>query len=313
LPKAVIKKRPRFSIIWFIPLIAVGIGLWLVYQTVVESGVPITITFKNGEGLVNKKTFIYYKGVQVGDVDEVTLSTDLKTVVVQATLHKSAVDLATEGASFWIVRPKLGPAGITGLDTLMSGVYIAVSPGTGAPVRAFRGLEDPQLGNKTAPGMNIVLTSDNLGSIEAGSPVYYRQVQVGEVEEYKLAPDSKSVEINVHIDEDYQPLIWTGTKFWNASGIKMTTNLLGAKIEAESLEAILAGGIALATPEGKSMGEKAKDGAVFRLYSDAKSRWFKWQPKIILKKTKVPTAEEILEQTERKSSVLGSIKKFLSF
>jgi len=311
LPKAIIKKRPRFSIIWLIPLIAVVVGLWLVLQTIIESGIPITITFKNGEGLVSKKTFIHYKGVQVGDVDEVFLSPDLKTVVVKATLNKSAAGLARKGASFWVVRPKLGPAGITGLDTLVSGVYIAASPGTGEVVKAFRGLEEEELGSKDAPGINIILTSDKLGSIQVGSPVYYREVQVGEIEEFGLSQDSKMVEIQVHIENRYQPLIRKGTKFWNASGIKMTTSLMGAKIETESLESILAGGVAFATPEGKSMGEEAKEGAVFKLYDSGKRRWLKWKPTITLKKQKKLSTEEILEGTEEKSSVLGSVEKIL--
>lgn len=286
LPEAVMKKRRKFSVIWLIPIIAVGIGAWLIYQTVVERGIPITISFKNGEGLVSKKTFIHHKGVEVGLVDDVELGPDLKEVIVKATLDKSAAGLAREGTGFWIVRPRVGPAGITGLDTLVSGVYIAASPGTGEPTREFIGLNEPQVGSKNAPGLNVVLTADRLGSLQVSSPVYYREIQVGIVENYGLAEDSEKVEIYIHIDDRYAPLIRQNTRFWNASGIKMETSLLGMTIKTESLASVLAGGIAFATPNNKRMGPPSKHGDVFKLHDAPEKSWLKWRPEIPLKNIK---------------------------
>ncbi len=286
LPKATVGKRRKFSIIWLIPLIAIGIGLWLIYQTVAERGIPITITFKNGEGVESKKTFIRYKGVLVGEVDSIELGPDLKEVIVKATLDKSAAGLAKEGADYWVVRPQVGPGGITGLDTLVSGVYIAASPGSGKPAKEFQGLEEPQLGSKNAPGINIILETDELNSVRVGSPIYYRKIQIGEIEHFDLAKNSESVKIYVHISDKYAPLVRKNSKFWSVSGIKMSANILGTKITTESLEAVLAGGVAFRTPGNKNMGPEAKDGAVFKLHKNSKSSWLRWKPDIQLKKKK---------------------------
>jgi len=198
----------------------------------------------------------------------------------------SAAALVREGAAFWVVRPQVGPAGITGLDTLVSGVYIAAAPGTGEPTREFTGLEEPQLGSKNAPGLNLVLYSDRLGSLQVASPIYYREIQVGVVESFGLAENAEKVKIYIHISDKYAPLVREKTQFWNASGIKMTTNLLGMTIKTESLASVLAGGIAFGTPDNRRMGAEVKDGTVFELHDAPQKKWLKWKPKILLKKTK---------------------------
>lgn len=282
LPDAVITSRPRFSLVWVVPIVALIIGGWLIYDDMAKRGPTITITFQDGSGLEAGKTVIDYKGVKVGLVSSVKLAPDLKTVNVIARLDKSAESLASEGTLFWVVRPEIGVEGIRGLDTLLSGQYIAVQPGTGKSQTTFNGLENPPPAGPDKPGINLLLQADRLGSLEMGSPIYYREVKVGEVDRYRLADDSGSVLIHIHIDKPYDALIRENTRFWNASGIGVSLGLLGVKVQTESLAALLSGGVGFATPDNDNMGGPVPSGAVFELSNDLDESWLKWKPSIPL-------------------------------
>lgn len=281
LPEAVMVKHRRFSLIWIIPIIAAGIGIWLVYKTVIESGIPITITFKDGAN-IDLRTLVKYQGVVVGKVNSVKLNNSLDGVILKARLDRSASKLARSGSMFWVVRPKIGFGGISGLETLISGSYIGVKPGAGSPARVFKGVENHPFGDLNGAKLKIIIKSDKLGSLHPGAPVYYREVKVGEVENHELAGNAQSVDIHVNIFRKYAPLVRKNTRFWNASGIGTSISLFGAKMKTESLEAILAGGIAFATPNNKQMGPVIEDGAVFFLYDEPENEWLKWKPDIDL-------------------------------
>ena len=206
-------------------------------------------------------------------------------MIVKARLKRSAAALAGSGAQFWIVSPKIGFSGISGLDTIISGSYIGVKPGKGPRVKFFEGLEDPPLGDMDNTGLKIIIKADKLGSLHPGAPVYYREVKVGDVETCELAENGQSVDINVGIFKKYAPLVCDNSQFWNASGIGMSVGLFGAKIKSESVEAILTGGIAFATPDNEQMGPPSKSGAIFSLYDNPKDEWLKWKPDIDLSGT----------------------------
>lgn len=304
LPEVVITKHSRFSIVWLIPLIAIAIAVWLAYDSFNKRGPEIRITFQDGSGLVPGKTEIQYLGVKVGLVEKVHLDEKLSQVVVRAQLDKSAAGLATQGAAFWVVRPQIGIGGVRGLDTLLSGPYIGVSPGKGSePVYDYVGLpEQPPAGPKE-PGLNLILQADELGSLAIGDPVYYREFQVGEVDQVYLSDDARSVHAHIHIKAEYEPLVRENTRFWNASGIGMDIGLFGAKVSTESLAAILSGGVAFATPPNDQMGAQVSSGTVFKLYDDPEDDWKDWSPTIPLTNSTATRAQSAVQQPATNNTV----------
>ncbi len=283
IPEVAVTKQGRFSIIWIIPLIAAGIGGWLAYKSYADRGVPITITFSDGTGIAGGKTQVRYKGLTVGQVDSVRLGSNDTRVVVHATLEKSVGGLARGGSQFWVVRPRIGQGHVSGLGTILSGEYIQVRPGKGARATSFTGLEEPPLIDEDSRGLRLILKTDQLGSLQAGAPVYYREVVVGSVSGCRLTDAADGVNVYAFIEENYAPLVRENTRFWNASGVDVKLGLLsGLDVNFESLRALLAGGIAFATPDNRDMGTQVSDGAVFTLYREPNYRWLTWKPKIPL-------------------------------
>jgi len=306
LPEVVTTKHSRFSIVWLVPVIALLVSAWLVYSNYAKRGPEIEITFKDGSGLVAGKTEIQYLGVNVGLVEKVRVDEKLSRVVVKARLDKSAAGLATQGAAFWVVRPQIGIGGVRGLDTLLSGPYIGVSPGTGgAPVSEFTGLPEQPPAGPNDPGLNLILQADSLGSLANGDPVYYREFQVGTVDQVYLASDAQSVHAHIHIKAEYSPLVRQNSKFWNASGIGMSIGLLGAKVKTESLKSILSGGIAFATPNNEDMGATVANGTVFKLYDDPEDDWSDWSPTIQLTDTSATVTQRAMRETANNATVVN--------
>ena len=143
LPEVEVKKRRGISLVWLIPLVAGAIAIWLAYTTLQEKGPKITVMFDNAEGLEAGKTLVKYRNVEVGLVDEVRLSDDLSHIVVTASLDKTMEPHMKEGTRFWIVRPRVGFGGVSGLGTLLSGAYVEFDPGEGQPAHDFVGLAEP--------------------------------------------------------------------------------------------------------------------------------------------------------------------------
>ncbi len=245
--------------------------------------VPIEIRFPNIHPLdVNSK--VRYQGIEIGYVDSVEIDSGDPGMVVLAKIDKKAASLFTTGSKAWIATAEFGLSGIKNLDTLVTGPYVAVETGPGEVVRRITGLSSPPQVIEPQTGLNVVLEAKTLGSLKEGSPVYYRQVKVGKVTGHELSPDSRMVWIHVNIENRYRRLVRDNTRFWNASGIRVKAGIFsGVKIKTESIETIVAGGIAFATPEGEKMGSAVKNGRHFRLYDKAKDKWLKWQPIIYLK------------------------------
>ncbi|MDH1105909.1 MlaD family protein [Pseudomonas otitidis] len=266
LPKPTKKKTTNWSAIWVLPLIALAIGLWLGWKSMNEAGINITIYFENGEGIQVGKTQLMYKGIQVGKVTDLHVSDDIKGVVATVEVLKEAEPYLSKETRFWLVRPRVSLAGVTGLETLVSGIYIAIDPVKGEPERKYHALAEPPPLSDSLPGLHITLKAERLGSLEQGSPVYYRQIQVGQVKSYQLAADQRTVEIKVLIEQPYAHLVRKHTRFWNASGLNVTAGLSGVKIRTESLLSMAAGGIAFATPENRQDSPPTDSTIPFRLY-----------------------------------------------
>ncbi len=279
LPQARVRRPgPLSLVVWIVPIVALLVAAFLVYQRVQQYGPQITIRFKDGGGLRVGQTPIKYRGVQVGEVTGVELSPDHQYVLVQVRMRHSAAGLARDGALFWIVRPQVGFGNITGLNTVITGPEIQVIPGKAErPARQFTGLEraPADLGQ---PGVKIVLKAERPRSIRPNTPVFYRGVQVGVVQEVGLSPNSTAADIHLLVWEGYAALVRTGSAFWNASGASLKGGLFkGLEVDVESLRTLAVGGIEFASPEGSP---RAKSGTVFFLHNAPQPAWLAWNPKI---------------------------------
>ncbi|HEY2989499.1 MAG TPA: MlaD family protein [Candidatus Binatia bacterium] len=282
LPKAAVRKRRwGFPVVWVVPVIAAVVAGYLVYDRVRSYGPQITIRFKDATGIKPGETPIKHLGVAIGTVTGVELTEDLEHVVVTARLRRAPVSVAREGAVFWIVRPELGASSITGLGTVISGPHVEVLPGDGAPKKEFVGLESsPVILERN--GLKISLLANKVGSLRPNSPVYYRGVEVGVVQEVDLSPDATMVNIRLFIRQRYARLVRSGTKFWNVSGVDVSAGLFrGIDIKMESLRSLVAGGIAFATPDDPKA-PPARNGMTFPLYDEPKKEWLEWSPKIAI-------------------------------
>jgi paraquat-inducible protein B len=265
-PEVEVAARRGISIVWLIPLVAGAIAIWLGYTTLQQKGPTITITFANAEGLEAGKTKVKYKDVEVGLVDDVAISDDLSRINVTASMVKGADHFLNEGTRFWIVRPRIGVGGISGLGTLVSGAFVTVDPGGGKPTTSFTGLEEPPPINSDVAGRRYHLRATRLGSVSRGSPVYYHDIQVGQVLNYELADDQKSLGIDVFVAAPHDRLVRDNSRFWNASGFDISLGAAGVDVSVESLQSLLAGGIAFDTPTIDRPGEPAAADTSFPLF-----------------------------------------------
>lgn len=241
------------SPIWLVPVIALLIGASMLLHAWLAAGPEIAITFQTATGLEPGKTAVKYKDVTVGVVKDIQLRGDDSQVLVTVSLNESAENLARADTRFWVVRPRVGIGGVTGIDTLLSGAYIGVDKGSSARTRsAFTGLESPPAIINDMPGSRFVVQTDDLGSLDIGSPVYYRRVPVGRIASYQLNADGKSVSLQIFIDAPYDRLVTPNSRFWNASGLDVSVGANGFRLRTQTVAAIMAGGIAFATPENAS-------------------------------------------------------------
>jgi paraquat-inducible protein B len=281
-PKAKGREKPwNVSVVWVVPVVAAIVAGYLVYDRVREYGPKVTIRFKDAGGLKAGQTPVKYRGVQIGEVTELVLSEDRQHALVKARLRRSAESVAREGTFFWIVRPEVGLGNISGLGTVITGPHVEVAPGAGKPRSEFVGLESAPVAFDRK-GLKIILISARLGSLKVGSPVYYRGIEVGAVQNHRLGADATVVNIHVYIQRRYANLIRMGTKFWEVSGVDVRAGLFrGVEIDMESLSSLVAGGIAFATPNDPK-DEPAKGDTVFRLYDKPEKGWLEWAPKIAI-------------------------------
>ncbi len=238
----------RLSAIWLAPVFALAVVAWLSWHTLMQRGPAISIRFTSAEGLTAGETEIRHKGVRVGTVESFELSPDLSEVIVHARMTHDVSAHLRASTRFWIVTPRVGTSGISGLNTLVSGAYIEMYPGDGDPQREFVGLEDPPLLQPDAPGRAFTLTEDELGAIGPGTPVNYRGVQVGQVEGYALDANGRHVNIYAFIRAPYDALIHDDTRFWDASAIDVSAGPQGIRVRLNSLQQLVTGAIGFDTP-----------------------------------------------------------------
>jgi paraquat-inducible protein B len=267
-PVAEIHPRRRFQMVWLIPLVAIGIALFLGWRTLYQRGPDITLTFSTADGLTAGQTKVRHKAVDLGTVRSIRLSDDRTHVEVVLEMQREATRYLTDHARFWVVRPRLTAGTISGLDTLVSGAYIELDPGApgGKPLRQFTGLEEPPAVRSDEPGTSFTLKADRVGSLSSGSPVFYRDIPAGEVLGYDLGPNGEGVTIHTFIRRPYDTLVHEGSHFWNASGLSIDLGAGGLALRLESLRAVLSGGVAFDTSAEALQTPQAGTASVFRLY-----------------------------------------------
>jgi len=248
-----VARRPKRSLawVWFIPLAALLVGLSIVWRGISQKGPTITITFQSAAGIETGKTQIRYRDVVIGLVKSVRLNGTHNGVIVEAELTKDGAAFAREGSRFWVVRPRIGLGGVSGLTTLLSGSYIETDFDTITTSRAkendFVGLEQPPPITSDRPGRHFVLRSNTLGSLGPGAPIYFRRIQVGLVTGFTLNDAGEHVDLNIFVDAPYDKFVDSSTRFWNESGIDLTIGPQGMNLQTESLLSIIAGGISFAS------------------------------------------------------------------
>lgn len=252
------KGKWRPALIWLIPLVALLIALSLAVKAILNTGPTIDVSFRTAEGLVAGKTTVRYKQVDIGLVRQIDLADDGSHVIAKIELRKDASQFASKDSRFWVVRPRIGTSGVSGIDTLLSGAYIEVDGGKSKEKQEeFTGLEVPPVVASDVPGKVYFLKARDLGSLDIGSPIYYRRINVGQITAYKLSQDGKSVELQTFVRSPYDKFVTTDARFWQASGVDVTLNASGFNLDTQSLASIVAGGIAFGYPESSNAGVAA--------------------------------------------------------
>jgi paraquat-inducible protein B len=273
LPRATVKtpveKRRRISLIWAIPAVTLLIAAWLVWHTYSSRGPTVTVTFQSGEGLVAKQSHVKHLDVDMGVVESIALARDYSHVIVTLRMNPEAKPLLTEKAKFWVVRPRFFAGNISGLQTLVSGSYIEILPSMlgGKRQRHFTGLEDPPVLQTQQAGSTFLLKTPRISSLSLGSPIFYRDLTVGEVLGWDLAPDASSVTVHAFVRAPFDKFVNDDSRFWDVSGLSVELGAGGLRVQLESLQALILGGIAFETPKGAKATLPSESGHLFPLYA----------------------------------------------
>ena len=266
--RGVSPRRTRLSVVWIIPIVAAALGGWVAVTRILSQGPEITITFASAEGLEAGKTKISYKGVDVGTITKIRLSEDHMRVIANAQMAPKTEDFLTDDTQFWVVRPRISGATVSGLSTLISGSYIGMEIGNSKQSkREFIALETPPVVSEGVPGRFFVLKTASLGSLDIGTPLFFRHLQVGQIASYRLDKSGRNFTMRVFVKAPYDQYVNPNTRFWQASGIDVQLSASGLTVRTESLLSILIGGVAFETPVDTEILSPADAEAVFTLYS----------------------------------------------
>ena len=262
-------RRSRISLVWVIPIIAAVVGAWVAVTQIESEGPKIGIVFDSAEGLEAGKTKIDYKGVDVGTITSLRLSPDHKQVLATAQMSPKTDDFLVEDTQFWVVKPRISGANVTGLGTLISGAYIGMEIGAAKEKKHdFVALQNPPVVTSEVPGRFFVLKAPDLGSLDIGTPVFFRRLQVGEVASYALDQNGQFFVVKVFVRAPYDQYVTANSRFWQASGVDMQLSANGLSVKTESVLSILIGGIAFETPANGGIVPKADGNTVFTLFDD---------------------------------------------
>ncbi|HEY3822296.1 MAG TPA: MlaD family protein [Polyangiaceae bacterium] len=278
--KAKVKRHARLSPTWLIPLVAAGLVAYLAYSWITSHGSRVTLLLDTADGLTPDQTTVKHKAVTVGTVEGIRLTDDLKGVIVQIRMAGRTDAMLTNHARFWVVRPRISAGNLSGLETIVSGAYIEVDPGEpgGRRQTEFKALSQPPGRQSDEPGKVFVLEAKRLGSLSSGSPVYYRDVEVGEVLGFDLGSGLGPVTLRAFVRDPYDKLVHVRSRFWNTSGVSVTMGPEGMRVEVESIQSLVSGGIAFETPTDTDEDAEANESSRFELYdgkADAENAFYR--------------------------------------
>jgi len=279
--EAAVKHRARISPVWLIPVAAALIGCWLVYQNFLSRGPEITLRLATAEGLEAGHTPVKVNSVEVGHVEAIRLTDDYSGAIAEIRMNPGTTELLAADSRFWVVKPRIGRQGISGLNTILSGAYIQLLPGEKADTALhFKALRHPPITSTGVPGVSLILTGSSASSLNAGDPVVYQGQTVGKVETVEFSAEHRRMRYRVFIKAPYSQIITATTQFWMRSGIDLHIGADGVNVRTGSLQTIVAGGITFSQPEGVAPGEPIDDGSHFTLYptrAAARQDRFDWQ------------------------------------
>ena len=258
LPSAIMRVRRRFPIIWIVPIVALLATVWLGVRALSDRGTIVEITMRSAEGLEAGKSLIKHRNIELGAVEAIVPSADLASVTIRARMNRYAKPYLLAGTRFWVVRPHLSLQGVSGLGTLISGSYLEMDPGSGGSTRKFQALEDPPAVTADVPGTTFILHTRKLSSIGQGVPITFRGLRVGQVLDYSLSDVDGSATVKAFVQAPHDKLVHDGSRFWNASGIAVEVAGDGLRLQTDSLESVLGGGISFDVPPGGEAGPIAK-------------------------------------------------------
>ncbi len=271
LPLAVQKKQKKISKIWILPIIAALMGIFLIYKGVIEHPIDVVINFKTAEGITEGKTKVLYKGLTLGVVKQIGINPDLKSMDVHLEFDTGSASLLKKDSLFWLVTPQINATEITGLETIMTGNYIRLRPGSGESAYNFKALDAPPSIAEDTPGLHLTLTALELPSVENGSPIYFKKMEVGSVQSYQMRKEQKDFEIKIHIRPGFTHLVTKESRFWNTSGISLEGNISNFKLNIGTLSSMIKGGISFRNPAYIQKAAPAENKDQFKLYTDFQS------------------------------------------
>lgn len=271
---AKIIKIRAISAIWIIPIVTAIVGLWIIYSHFADRGTSFTLLAKDASGIVAGKTVIKNRSVDIGIVDEVTLSKDFEKVVIKGRIYNDMEPLLKNDSIFWVVKPEIGRDGVTGLGTILSGVYIELASGN--DTHSFKNnpfilSDNPPLSDPSIKGIRVNLESDQNGVIPRGASVMFHGYRVGNVETSEFDIDSRKMKYQIFITKPYDALVTQNVRFWKEGGIDLALSSSGASLNVPSLDVLMSGGISFDLPDGSKLGAPAEQHAVYKLYEDKKS------------------------------------------
>ena len=267
--RSAIDHKSRLPLIWAIPVVTVIIGAWLAWSTLSQRGPLITVTFETAEGLQADQSHVRHKDVDMGVVQKIGLTPDLKRVQVTIRMNREAEPLLTDGAQFWVVRPRFFAGAISGLQTLFSGSYIDLLPAQGGnSKRDFVGLENPPVLQSDVPGRTFLLRATRIGSLNLGSPILFRDLEVGEVLGWDVGEMARNLTIHVFVREPFDKYVHDNSRFWNASGAKVSLGTSGLQVKVQSLRAVVLGAVAFETLDDPKITAESASDHMFPLYDD---------------------------------------------
>jgi len=277
--RTVVKKKTRLSLVWVIPIVAALVGAWVAVVKISSEGPTITIVFRSAEGLEAGKTKIHYNGVDVGTLKTIRLSDDHQRAIATAEMAPKTESFLVEDTHFWIVTPRISGATVSGLGTLISGAYIGMEIGRSHEKRRdFAALDTPPIVTSEVPGRFFMLKTQDLGSLDTGTPIFFRRLQVGEVVSYELDKDGQALSVKAFVNAPYDQYVNPDTRFWHASGVDVSLTANGLNVQTQSVLSLLIGGVAFETPATGAALRPADANTLFTLFRD-RTRAFEPPPR----------------------------------